>query len=77
MKNMHSNQTLSLWENRGGLYVSPSIEIIHQVYNEGLMSTLSTSDGTGEITDPNDVFSKPGGEWGNSWDEPVKNNDNW
>lgn len=58
-------------------YIKPSIEVIKQIYSEKVMLTEWS---TGIGTDPGTGVgpaSKPGGEWGNIWDEPVSKNDNW
>ena len=58
-----------------GLYVAPSIQVISQTYNEGLMQTWSTGIGTGAGPGPG---AKPGGDWsgdwGDVWSDPEATN---
>ena len=59
-----------------GLYVAPSIQVISQTYNEGLMQTWSTGIGTGAGPGPG---AKPNDVWGDVWAEPTppKDDDDW
>lgn len=50
-------------------YIEPSIEVIKQAYNEGLMTTLSIPISTIPDTGGGGGDAKPGGEWGNTWND--------
>ena len=60
-------------------YAAPAIEVIRQVYDEGLMQKLSLGITTTPATGGGDA--KPGGEWSDMWSGPVSNasttDDSW